>query len=115
MNKRNFLSLLIAAIVGIFMLATPDTAGAQPAPGKIVGTVVDADGNPVADAHVVLKHGDKVVAHAMTNADGHYVFKDVRPGRYLLEAGKQGVGRGHGLALVHPGQTVRERITLKKK
>lgn len=115
MNKRNFLSLLVAAIVGMFMLATPNAASAQPAPGRIVGTVVDADGNAVADAHVVLKHGNEVIAHAMTNADGHYVFKDVRPGRYLLEAGKQGFGRGHELAMVHSGQTVRVKITLKKK
>lgn len=114
MTKRNFLSLLIAAIVGVFMLATPNNASAQPALGKVVGTVVDADGNPVADAHVVLKHADKVIAHATTNADGHYVFKDVRPGRYVLEAGKQGVGRGHALALVHPAQTVRVKIALKK-
>lgn len=115
MTKRNFLSLLIAAIVGVFMLATPNSASAQPAPGKIVGTVVDADGNPVADAHVVLKHGDKVIARAMTNADGHYVFKDVHPGHYVLEAGKPGVGRGHALALVHPARTVHVKITLKKK
>ena len=47
MNKRNFLSLLIAAIVGVFMLATPNSAGAQPALGKIVGTVVDADGQRI--------------------------------------------------------------------
>ncbi|MCC6969168.1 MAG: carboxypeptidase regulatory-like domain-containing protein [Phycisphaerales bacterium] len=115
MTKRNFLSLLIAAIVGIFMLATPNTASAQPAPGKIVGTVVDADGKPVADAHVVLKHGDKVVAHMRTNAEGHYAFKDLRPGRYLVQAGKAEVGRGQERAAVRPGETVRVRITLKKK
>ena len=114
MTKRNFLSLLIAAIVGVFMLATPNNASAQPAPGRVVGTVVDADGNPVADAHVVLKHGEKVIAHVRSNADGHYVFKDIRPGRYHLQAGKQGVGRGHAPALVRPGETVRVKITLKK-
>lgn len=115
MTKRNFLSLFVAAIVGVFMLAMPNSASAQPALGKIVGTVVDADGKPVADARVVLKHGDKVIAHIRTNADGHYVFRDVRPGRYHLEAGKLDVGRGRELAVVHPGQTVRVKITLKKK
>ncbi|MCC6227838.1 MAG: carboxypeptidase regulatory-like domain-containing protein [Phycisphaerales bacterium] len=114
MTKRNFLSLLIAAIVGVFMLATPNSAVAQPALGKIVGTVVDADGTPVADARVVLKHGEKIIAHARTNAEGHFVFRDVRPGRYHLEAGKQGMGRGHALAPVHPGETVHVKITLKK-
>ncbi|MBL8762298.1 MAG: carboxypeptidase regulatory-like domain-containing protein [Phycisphaerae bacterium] len=114
MTKRNFLSFLIAAIVGVFMLAMPSTASAQPAPGKIVGIVVDADGSPVAEAHVVLTHGDRVVARAMTDADGKYVFERVRPGRYLLQAGKREVGRGRERAAVRPGETVRVRIMLKK-
>lgn len=115
MNKRGFLGFLIAAIVGVFMLAMPNSASAQPAPGKIVGTVVDADGKAVAGAQVVLKHGDHEIAHVRTNAEGHYVFPNVRPGRFVVQAGKLGVGRGRESAAVRPGETVRVRITLKKK
>lgn len=115
MSKRSFLGLLITSIVAVFMLATPSNANAQPAPGKVVGLVVDVDGKPVANAQVVLMHDHEIVARVRTNADGKYAFERVRPGPYQVSAGKPDVGRGHERAAVRSGETVRVRIVLKKQ
>ncbi len=90
-----------------------DGGNHHPAAGRIGGVVSNAEGRPVPGATVVLRHADMPVAHTMTNREGVYVFEHVRPARYIVAAGKVGVGRGAARAEVAPGATVRAPITLR--
>jgi hypothetical protein len=58
--------------------------------GMIRGTVKDDTGNPLVAATVRLISGSTEVARIATNASGGFVFQDVAPGSYTLEAGLAG-------------------------
>ena len=114
-SRRSMLGLVIAAVVGTFALLAPTKALAQDhQPGTIVGVVLNPDGKPVADAMVVLKHGDHVVARTHTGERGRFEFAKLRPGMYVVEAGKKDVGRAHARAEVSSGETTRVRLVLRK-
>ena len=46
--------------------------------------VTNAAGQPIANRAVTLSRGQEVVASAMTQKDGTFVMKDIRPGVYEL-------------------------------
>jgi hypothetical protein len=59
-------------------------------PGTIVGTIRDAEGEPVAGATVLVA---SPLGHTFTqesDSDGRYRISDVPPGRYVSVAGKRG-------------------------
>ena len=63
----------------------PGTAVAQSSMGGVTGTVTDATGAVVAGASVTLVAVEtKVKNERKTNDRGHFVFVNVRPGRYEL-------------------------------
>ncbi len=62
------------------------------APGNIAVTVVDADGNPLADALVEAMSEDTLAASDTTDANGEVVL-EVQPGTYNVEATKAGYQR----------------------
>src|SRR5690348_17230473 len=73
--------------------------GAPPA-GVVAGQVVDAAGVPLPDAIVTLA-GPRVsptqpsnVRRLLTDRDGRYVFSDLAPGKYFLEAARDGYAGG---------------------
>ena len=82
---------LCVALIGSILLA--GAAVAQT--GGITGTVVDVQGNPVADARVSLWVGDDCSGRVMTDANGAYEFTDVPVGIYRIHAGKPRVGQGN--------------------
>jgi hypothetical protein len=59
-------------------------------PGAIVGTVRDAEGEPVAGATVLVASPLGDTYTATSDAEGGYEIADVPPGRYVPVAGKRG-------------------------
>src|SRR5262245_40441538 len=58
---------------------------------SVNGTVRDASGSVVPEAAVVLRNVDTgVERHAVSNLAGNYVFVNIPPGSYTLEAGRFG-------------------------
>src|SRR5258708_2593999 len=77
-----FLALLIVTI-----LFSPGSANAQLSAGSVTGTVRDASGSAVADASVILRNVDTTIEHkTVSNDAGNYVFLNLGPGKYALEA-----------------------------
>jgi uncharacterized repeat protein (TIGR01451 family) len=62
---------------------------------RILGSLVESNGvTPIADATVVLSHNGAVLATAVTDADGKYVFRSLQAGNYVLQgAGSTGVSQ----------------------
>src|SRR5689334_7530395 len=80
----------ILGLAMLFLLSTFAAFG-QTSVGEVNGTVTDTSGASVAGASVKLTNqGTGVVAQATTNADGHFVFINVQPGQYSMEAESSG-------------------------
>lgn len=83
--------ILLALILAMF--GFPLVAGAQisSASASINGTVRDPSGGVIPTATVVLTNADTAVKReTITNNSGNYVLLNIPPGKYNLEATKQG-------------------------
>ncbi len=79
--------LFLVAILGI---ASPGHA--RVATGTMEGTVVDAHGQPVADATVTMQTSDGSRPYAThTDAHGHFQFTRFETGQYDLQAYSHGM------------------------
>jgi tetratricopeptide (TPR) repeat protein len=86
----------------------------QPDSARIQGTVVDATGNPVADAFVALEQKDRPgVVKTKTNADGLFVFSALRAGTYQLSSEKSGLHRAAQTLVVSEGEQLHIDLTLE--
>ncbi len=56
--------------------------------GTLVGRVVDANGQGLEGALVILRQGDREVARTVTDAEGRFVVKNLRGGLYAVTAGQ---------------------------
>jgi tetratricopeptide (TPR) repeat protein len=85
---------------------------------KITGKVLDAAGQPVADAQVrAAKKGEAQpqVFSAKTNDKGEYTINNVAAGEWVLEAAKEGVGVIEvSTTLTDANKTTTLDITIKK-
>ena len=85
---------------------------------KITGKVLDAAGQPVADAQVrAAKKGEAQpqVFNAKTNDKGEYTINNVAAGEWVLEAAKEGVGVIEvSTTLSDANKTTTLDITIKK-
>ena len=93
--KRTVLVLAVWASLACLMSLTfgAATARAQFARGlgTVEGTVLDARGNPIADASVTIQTSDGLKPHAThTDASGHYEFARYDAGQYDLRAYAKG-------------------------
>src|SRR5690242_21875011 len=80
----------ILGLAMLFLLSTFAAFG-QTSVGEVNGTVTDTSGASVAGASVKLTNqGTGVVAQATTNGDGHFVFINVQPGQYSMDAESSG-------------------------
>ena len=103
------LVLLFAVLAVMWMMPAPlaSVASADPSDGTIRGTVHGTDGHPAAQVEVKLFHAaargkDRKPAQTKTtDENGQFIFTDVAPGDYVLEAGGKGVG--HGRSKTHVG------------
>jgi hypothetical protein len=82
-------SLLFAcALMLVVAMAISPAVSAQHVPiGTLAGTVLDANGKPVADASVTIQTSDGLHPHAThTDANGHFEFDRWETGQYDLRA-----------------------------
>jgi hypothetical protein len=85
MKRAVFVFLLVAA------LGSAAPANASPRVGTLAGTVVDAQGKPVAKATVTVETSDGLHPHATsTDANGHFEFVRFEKGQYDLRASASG-------------------------
>src|SRR5258708_1886204 len=69
------------------LLLSPNSAKAQLSAGSVTGIVRDASGSAIADASVTLRNVDTTIERkTVSNDAGNYVFLNLGPGKYALEA-----------------------------
>ena len=69
------------------LLLSPNSAKAQLSAGSVSGIVRDASGSAIADASVTLRNVDTTIERkTVSNDAGNYVFLNLGPGKYALEA-----------------------------
>jgi len=84
-------SRMVSFILGALMSIAPAIMFGQHTSGSINGTVSDAEGQVIVGAEVTLTNRDtNVVSHAVTNANGEFVFLNIDPGPYTANIKKQG-------------------------
>jgi uncharacterized GH25 family protein len=86
--KRVQRSLFVLVLAMVVVAAG---ASAKVATGTLAGTVVDAQGKPVAAAIVTIQTSDGRQPHAMrTDSKGRFEFKRFKAGQYDLHAQSNG-------------------------
>jgi outer membrane receptor protein involved in Fe transport len=88
MRVRSYaLSVALSALLFVFC----STSSAQLSSATVTGVVHDSTGGVVAGAKVLLHNLDTTIeTRADTNSSGNYVFLNITPGRYSLEASSAG-------------------------
>src|SRR5271154_5409959 len=102
MKNRSSGGILLARFWGLAIIAIPPPVTAQNAQGTILGHITDPSGTAVLRAKVTIQNASTNVAQsASTNDLGDYVFVDVQPGTYEINAEAPGfrTARGQGLIL----------------
>ncbi len=83
--------LWLVAVGLLIVLCVPCKLAAQLDRGEITGTVEDPSGAVVANARIILTNDDtSVKAETKSTATGTYVFDDLIPGKYTIEADSSG-------------------------
>ena len=82
-------AILLLLCVGVVIKANP--AYAQSTYANLSGTVTDSSGAVIVGARLTLTNtASKSMATYQSDAGGRYVFRDLEPGTYSLEAAKAG-------------------------
>lgn len=90
MKRAQFLGLAVSACL-LFFGVQNRVLLSQAITGDILGTVKDTSGAVIPGATVTLTSTTMgVTSKATTEADGSYLFAQLKPGRYSLTASKQG-------------------------
>lgn len=85
------LSGVLAAVCSLILAIQPAPLSAQLSSASVTGVVRDASGSLVPNVRVLLRNVDtSVERNVLSNDAGNYVFINVPPGRYLLEASAPG-------------------------
>ncbi len=88
MNIRRSVVFVVAALI---WAVTPAVVWSQNVYGKISGTVSDSSGASIGQATVTLTNLDTNGKNQLTaDAAGSYSFVNIQPGRYKIQAEKQG-------------------------
>ncbi|HEX3231202.1 MAG TPA: carboxypeptidase-like regulatory domain-containing protein, partial [Pyrinomonadaceae bacterium] len=79
------------ALLAFVLLAAGTLAAGQTATGEVNGTVTDPNGAVLSAATVTLvNQATNIEVRAQANQDGHFIFVNVKPGRYLLRVEAKG-------------------------
>src|SRR5215475_8100649 len=85
--SRSWIGILIRACLVIGLAWLTGTGSAQLSTASLSGTARDSSGAVVTNATVVLRSVDTSIERtSVTNSAGEYVFLNITPGRYTLEA-----------------------------
>ena len=85
--SRSWFGILIRACLVIGLAWLTGTGSAQLSTASLSGTARDSSGAVVTNATVVLRSVDTSIERtSVTNSAGEYVFLNITPGRYTLEA-----------------------------
>ncbi len=114
MKKGFFLLALAAALVALGF-------GSQEAlaEGAVTGVVIDADGEPVAGAHVMLMAAERqrgerhFRVRGETNENGVFGFRQVPEGRYMIVAMAREVGAAREMIGVRDDEVTRVQLQLQ--
>jgi len=87
--KRSARSICVIFLLGLF-LSVASTAFAQGNLGAITGTALDSSGGAVPDLPLTITNVETGVNWTATTSSAGYYRVAVPPGRYRLEARKQG-------------------------
>ncbi|MDX2058978.1 MAG: carboxypeptidase regulatory-like domain-containing protein [Gemmatimonadales bacterium] len=96
-----FRSVAAATALVSFSFGLPDTATGQSKTAAISGRVVSAGGDPVAGARVQILNLRKTQA---TDSVGRFLFADLKPGSYRVEANLLGMSPLSALITVNAGE-----------
>ena len=105
-KPRHFLVLI--AVTGIAFVGSgsaQSTLAANTDSGTVLGRVLDANEDPVANATVVLQRAEGDHATVVTTDDGSFAFHDLTPGiAHQITVTAQGYGDWSSAVTVQPGQ-----------
>src|SRR5262245_53642679 len=100
--------LVLIALSGMVLVASvsaQSTAAANPNSGTVLGRVLDASEDPVANATVELQRPEGDHATLVTMDDGSFAFHNLIPGiGYQISVTAQGFGDWSSSVTVDPGQ-----------
>jgi len=109
-NARSAGAMIVLAIALMISDRTRAAARRVDPAGGIAGVVRDTAGRPLPGVQVVLAGLDRGTT---TSAEGRFLFRDLRPGHYHLQAILIGYAPAHVDATVTAGGTVQLAITLR--
>lgn len=100
--------------------ASDDSLWRSDLPGIIVGEVWTVDGAPIAEAQVrvlAVTPKDSVVVEGLADKNGRFLYRRIRPGRYVLEVRRIGyLSQRHDLDMIPAGTDtlcIRMRVALR--
>src|SRR5258706_652408 len=87
-SSKKWASYGFSFLVLIFtLLLSPNSAKAKLSAVSVTGFVRDVSGSAIADVPVTLRNVDTTIEHkTVSNEAGNYVFLNLGPGKYALEA-----------------------------
>jgi hypothetical protein len=94
---RGVVSSFFAVVIGISTVSTflSSATQAQSVFGSLRGTTIDLTGSPIAGAQVALRSLDEnTETSVVTDADGNFLFENLKAGHYKLTAAKDGFANG---------------------
>ncbi|RLD14930.1 MAG: hypothetical protein DRI28_02185 [Caldiserica bacterium] len=108
-------TLILVLTISLLALSFSYGCGPKkPETGKIKGIVTDSNGNPVAEATVVLEGGEGIGNTDTTLDDGTFLI-EAAPGTYTLKVEKEGFEIIERTVEIKAGETVETSLTIKKK
>jgi hypothetical protein len=84
MQRRIFLTLLVAVLAAVCYMVPPVVGAVQVSTGKLEGTVSDPSGAVIPNATVVAVREQSGPMITATNEAGRYTFPNLTPGRYTV-------------------------------
>jgi len=85
------LPIIISMLASGAVAAERSRVRATGGPAVVSGTVNDASGRPVVQASLILQTNDGgILGRTVTDKSGHFTFKHVAPGNYLVVANHDG-------------------------
>lgn len=108
----------MVTVAAVVVALLPQAAWAGPDspvhPGAIAGLVIDQAGDPVGGAFVLLhRPGSLFLRATKTGPMGHFFFKPVPVGPWVIKAAKKDVGIGFAKTFVKPEEVSKVKIELK--